>query len=195
MECTYGTPKYIFPSYKEIKSNLKEYLDSNLKINRPVIILAYSFGKSQILLNTIEMNSSVILERSIYNHVEILEDLGIIFREWEPYGNYNKNQLIKLKKYVLIIPPYFMFQEPYKTLISNGAQVLYATGKGLNEAEKEKFLADYYLLYSDHCSFNQLINFVDQCKSGEIYLEHGQINEFTYFIKNNLYFSNINFLI
>jgi putative mRNA 3-end processing factor len=195
MECTYGSPQYVFPSFTEIKRDLNDYIKINLENKIPTIILAYAFGKSQILLNLLDESYTVIIERTISKHLRVLEELGIKFKDWVPYGNFNKNQLKKKSDYVLINPPFSMFKEPYKSLVSAGARVVYATGKGLNTTSKEKFPVDKYLLYSDHCSFNQLYKFIIKCSPRKVYLEHGKINEFSYFLKSELNLQNVKILV
>lgn len=189
-ECTYGAPKYVFPKFEKIKSDINNYIYTQLSKNCPVILLGYGFGKSQVLLNMIEQNKKVLLERGIVKITKLLERNEIKFSEWEPYGNYNKNKLSKLRDYILIIPPYFMFQEPYKTLIKNGAKVVHCTGKVMNKSERKKFPSDMYVPYSDHCNFIQLNKFIEKCKSDKIYLEHGLIKSFYY--KFSRFFENSN---
>jgi len=46
MECTFGAPKYIFPSFIEIQMDLNEYIKTQLSKGVSVILLGYSFGKS-----------------------------------------------------------------------------------------------------------------------------------------------------
>jgi Cft2 family RNA processing exonuclease len=193
-ECTYGSPKFTFPSFLTLKKRINEYVKTHLTQGFPIIILSYSFGKSQAILNMLECSKKVILERSISNIVEILELNGIDFGNWEPYGNYTKNKLKKKKDYVLLIPPYYMFREPYKTLISSGAKLVLLSGKVISEEYRNKFPVDEYFEYSDHVDFKNLTEFISDCQPKKIVLNHGRIAEFSYFLSNllennkNIYF-------
>ena len=187
-ECTYGSPQFIFPSFHKLKHELNEYVERNLEKGDPTIILAYSFGKSQNILNMLKKSFRIILDRRCAKNTAILQELGIEFNSWEPYGNYNKNILSKQNDYVLIIPPYSMFREPYKTIIKSGAKIVFASGKGLVQTGKEKVPADKYLLYSDHCDFGKLINFIENCQAKKIYLEHGLMKAINYFLTNFQFF-------
>lgn len=55
----------------------------------PIILLGYAFGKSQVLLNTLNQPSIIILQRNIAKNTEILKKRGINFSPWEPYGTQN----------------------------------------------------------------------------------------------------------
>ncbi|MHA1660733.1 MAG: MBL fold metallo-hydrolase RNA specificity domain-containing protein [Promethearchaeota archaeon] len=182
IECTFGAPNYIFPSFKEIQVKLNEYIEKNISEGNPVILLGYSYGKSQMILKMLNTSHKILLDRNIAKNVKILEKYGVVFPEWEPYGNYNKNKLKKMTDYILIIPPYSMFNEPYKSLISEGAKVVYLSGKVLNDSNRKEFPADKYISYSDHCDFKDLLEFIKKCNPNKIYLEHGRIEEFSYFL-------------
>lgn len=185
-ECTFGSSQYKFPSFDSLVFDLQENVKENLNNNIPTILLGYSFGKSQILLNMLEISSRVILEKSIAKNTQLLQENGIIFPDWEPYGQYNIKHFLKYRDYVLIIPPYFMFQSPYKDLVAEKANVIVCSGKCLNNSFRTEFPANHYLPLSDHCDFENLLSFIKACEPQKIYLEHGKIEEFTYFLLKKL---------
>ncbi|MBD3213208.1 MAG: hypothetical protein GF311_11430 [Candidatus Lokiarchaeota archaeon] len=182
-ECTFGNPRFKFPSFSKIQTDVNNYISSELSKGNPVILLGYAFGKSQYLLNMLDLeklDTKVLLDRNIAKLTKILESNEIKFNGWEPYSNYNKTQLKKDGNYVLIIPNYSMFREPYKTLISHGAKVASFSGKVFIESFRDKFPSDKYIAYSDHCDYNDLLCFIDRINPKEIYLEHGEIYNFFY---------------
>ena len=185
MECTFGSSNYVFPPFFELQKDLNDYINIQLSGNHPIILLAYSFGKSQIILNMLDIPNKILLENNIAKNTEILEQNGIKFSNWEPYGNYNKRQLMNLNDYICIIPPFSMFNEPFKSLISNGAKVVLFSGKVLNDSYRSEFPVDKYIPYSDHCDFNSLYNFIKKCSPKIIYLEHGCTELFSYFLSKN----------
>ncbi len=185
MECTFGSPKYVFPPFLDIQKDMNDYINRQISENHPIILLAYSFGKSQIILNMLDTPNKILLENNIAKTTEILEQNGIKFSNWESYGNYNKRQLMNLNDYICIIPPFSMFNEPFKSLISNGAKVVLFSGKVLNDSYRSEFPVDKYIPYSDHCDFNSLYNFIKKCGPKNIYLEHGFTELFSYFLSKN----------
>ena len=182
MECTFGSPQSIFPSFREIVNDLSNYIHTQISEGNPVILLSYEFGKSQNILKILRISNRILLNANIAKLTRILEENGIEFPEWEPYGKYNKNQLKKLNDYILLTPPYSIFKEPYKSLIAAGAKVVSLSGKVLEDIYRKEIKADYYIPLSDHCDFNALCNFVKKCNPNEIYLEHGKIEEFSYLL-------------
>lgn len=136
----------------------------------------------------------ILLDKNIANATKILENNGISFPKWEPYGNYKKNQLIGLNDYVLIIPPYSIQREPYKSLIAAGDNIVSLSGKVLDDIYRKEIKADYYIPFSDHCDFKDLCNFIKRCNPDNIYLEHGKICEFSYFLSKSINFSNLKIL-
>ncbi|MBN1216335.1 MAG: hypothetical protein JXA99_12950 [Candidatus Lokiarchaeota archaeon] len=193
MECTFGSPQYIFPSFLELQNDLNEYINEQLFQKYPIILLAYSFGKSQIILNMLNIPNEIplLLENNIAKTTEILEHNGIQFLNWEPYRNYNKKQLMNLNEYICIIPPYSMFNDPFKSIISNRAKVILFSGKVLNKSYQNEFKVDKYVPYSDHCDFNELLTFINGCKAKIIYLEHGFTKSFSYSLSKNRKHSQI----
>ncbi|MHA1439581.1 MAG: hypothetical protein ACTSPD_18580 [Promethearchaeota archaeon] len=188
VECTFGAPFFRFPPFLELKTRLNDYIQKQFLKGNPVILLGYIFGKSQILLNCLESFETIILDAKVAKLTKILEERGYKFSEWEPYGNYNKNILKEKKNYILIIPPNAMFNEPYKTLINYGAKVVYSSGKTISEKYRSKTPANLYLPLSDHCDHFNLIEFAKKCEPKKVYLEHGRIEEFSYFLKFNKYY-------
>lgn len=186
MECTFGAPKFIFPSFDNIQNDIKDYVQKQIDEGHPVILLGYAFGKSQLLLNMIDTSFEVLLDKSIAKNTKILENNRIKFREWVPYDKYNKKRLKDLHDYVLIIPPNAMFEEPYNYLIKEGAKVVSFSGKVLSESYRKEFPADKYITLSDHCDFKELIDFVQKCDPIEVYLDHGKIEEFSFFLSKIL---------
>ncbi|MBD3213205.1 MAG: hypothetical protein GF311_11415, partial [Candidatus Lokiarchaeota archaeon] len=157
----FGNPRFRFPSFHEIQQIVNGYVSSQLSRVNPVILLEYAFGKSQYLLNMLDLENfdiKAFLDRSIAKLTNVLQSNGKKFHTWEPYGNYNKTQLKKENDYVLIIPNHSMFQEPYKNLILNGAKMVLLSGKEFMKSFQDKFPSDRYINYSEHCDYFELKN-------------------------------------
>ena len=56
------------------------------------------------------------------------------------------------------------------------------SGNVLNKTFRKEYPADLYIPLSDHCDFKSLYKFVEECDPAKIYLEHGKIEEFFYYI-------------
>ncbi len=191
VECTFGSPEYIFPSFQKLQIELNKCIQEQINHGNPVILLGYAFGKSQIELNTLKDYNKILLQRDIAKNTKTLEKKKVKFTSWEPYGNYYKNQLIKSRDFILIIPPSLLYSEPYKSLISQGAKVIALSGKVMNASYRKEFKADNYIPFSDHCDINSLWKFVKDCNAKMIYLENGFMESFSYHLSRNGYNSKI----
>lgn len=193
-ECTFGSPQYQFPCFDQLLEELQKNIEVQLEKNNPSILLGYSFGKSQLLLNMLEDTNRIILEKSIARNTKILQENGISFPEWEPYGKYNIKHFLTNRDYILLIPPHLMFQSPYKGLIAEKVNVVMCSGNVFNSSFRKEFPVNNYLPLSDHCDFRDLIEFVKEFNVKIVYLEHGNIEIFSYFLYNDLKKHNINWL-
>ena len=191
IECTFGSPCYNFPPFTQLQEKLIEYIETQNSSNNPIIVLAYAFGKSQIIHKILNEAHEIILDKNIAKNTVILEQNGIVFPKWVPYSKYNVKRLLNKKNYVLIIPPYSMFQPPYNKLIASGAKVVCVSGKVVKKSYREEFLADYYLPLSDHCDFKELNEFIEKCSPQKIYLMHGQIEKLSYYLSVNFKIKNV----
>ncbi len=192
MECTYGLPEYVFPTFKEIKNNLNEYIQNQLDFQYPIILLGYAYGKSQVILNMLDDSYTIFLHEAIAQITEILELNGIKFTEWEMIKNNHRKISKNLGNSLLIIPLNLINSEPYESLISQGAKFIALSGKILNGSYRKEFKVDKYLPLSDHCDFKNLFKFIKKCQVRTIYIEHGKIEEFSYYLLRK--FGNMNIL-
>ena len=71
----------------------------------------------------------MLLDNKAVALVRCLEDTGVKFSKWAPYGKYNKNKLKKKGSYILIIPPYAIFSQPYCSLLSPQVKVASLSGR------------------------------------------------------------------
>ncbi len=186
MECTYGLPEHVFPTFKEIKNNLNEYIQSQMNSQYPIILLGYAYGKSQVILNMLERSYPVLLHKEIASVVEILEQNGIQFSEWELLNNYRKLSIENLNNSILIIPFKEYLRNKYPILHSGRFKLIVSSGKVFDSRFRNSISADIYLPLSDHCDYESLLDFIQNCNPNQIFLEHGNTLEFAY----NLSFYN-----
>lgn len=182
MECTFGAPQYIFPSFDKLQEKLNQYIKHQISNGLIIILLAYAFGKSQIILNSLNWCENIILDKSIARNTEILEKNGLQFPKWKPYNKFYRKIKNRKDGFIILTTPRLIFKVPYKKLISLGAKVVLFSGNVLNKTFREKFPANLYMPLSDHCDFKSLCRFVEECDPAKIYLEHGKIEKFFYYI-------------
>jgi len=192
IECTFGTPRYCFPSFKNLQVELNQFVEKYVSEGNTIVLPAYIYGKSQILLNTIKSSEKVLLSPEIAKITQILENNDFKFTNWDSFGTLNKkDQAKKLKGSLIIVPSAVKFLEKFKKVLNAKYKIVVCSGKVLNESYRNEFPADTYYPLSDHCDFNRLIEFVQKCEPKEIFLEHGKIEEFSYYLSKTLKGSNI----
>ncbi len=160
MECTYGLPNYIFPSREEVIKEIKEYLDENDKAI--ITSIDSNFGKVQEICS-------------------ILENLKIPFNVSPKVLHTNKYLGIKFKYLdekasVIVSDPYTRFYntDNYKRIHLSG---WWATGSNFLPT------VDKGIVFSNHCDFPSLVEFVKKCNPNKIYTQHGYCAEFANHLK------------
>lgn len=156
IECTYGLPKYVFPSRKEIVGRMKEYISEN-----PAVLLMAqdaTFGKPQ-------------------EFCAILDKLKIPFSVNERIGKANDFLRLKFKHFdkdaSVIVTDQFSegkYEPIYKRMLMTG----WALGK-----EKQGSRFGLELPFSSHCDYPSLVDFVKKCNPEKVYTHHGYAKEFS----------------
>ncbi|MHA1148574.1 MAG: hypothetical protein ACTSR8_10055 [Promethearchaeota archaeon] len=194
MECTYGLPNYVFPSFKDIQNDLITYIQNELNSHGNLILLGYAYGKSQIILNMLNESYSILLHKDIVRITEILEQNGIGFTGWGELESYRRKYLETLDNCILLVPPYAINTKVFLGMISSGAKVVALSGKVQDPSCRTSYSADYFIPLSDHCDFPRLLEFIIGCNAEFIYLRHGKIEEFNYYLCKNYQFLKTHYL-
>ena len=191
VDCTFSSPYFDFPSFEEIKYSIFQYIKEHFNEGIPLIFFGYTFGKSQIILKMLELNSIIYLDKNIGKIIKNLESFGINFPKWQLFNKNIKTELEDKELFIIISPPNNLYKNKYKLLIKKGVKTAIFSGKVLDPSFRNKFKVDYYLPLSDHCDFKSTLNFIEQCNPKNIYLENGQIEIFSYYLSKNYYDKSI----
>ncbi len=155
IECTYGKPKYVFPSKESVIKDLIDYIKENKKVI--IITLDSGFGKPQEICHA-------------------LDDLKINFKIGDRIKKVNKLLGLKFKKEneksnVIISDSYssYNLDSSYKKVILTG----WAINKFMHQYDKA-------FPFSSHCDYLSLIEFVKACNPKKIYTTHGYEEEFAH---------------
>ena len=93
IDATFGEPFYKFPPFGDLVSLTNQIIEDYLQEGFSVILLGYSYGKSQILLKMLTGDYPIYVSREIGEIVHVLEDYGIKFRNHEVYSREIKKRL------------------------------------------------------------------------------------------------------
>jgi Cft2 family RNA processing exonuclease len=100
MKCTYGLPKYIFPSFDESVEPLIKFINETLSLDSTPVILVEPVGKAQDIIKVLGENGfKLSLHESIYKSTKIYEEFGIEF------GDYELFKPAHIEEKIVIIPP------------------------------------------------------------------------------------------
>ena len=156
IECTYGKPKYIFPSKESVIKELYDYIKENKKVI--ITTLDSGFGKPQEICHA-------------------LNALNINFKLGEKIKKVNKIIGLKFKNEskdsdVIITDSYsaYDFDSSYKKVILTGWAVSSMRGYEYDKA----------FPFSSHCDYPSLIEFVKACNPKKVYTIHGYEEEFAH---------------
>jgi putative mRNA 3-end processing factor len=166
MECTFGKPRYVFPSADEVERRLIEFIEAAFEDRKVPILLAYAMGKSQEVLKFLgDRGYRVCLSKQTMDVVKRYEDCGVVFKNHERFVNDN------LHGKVLMIPPYLARTRMVEKISNRRTAVL--TGWAMDAEAKNRFGADEAIPMSDHADFEELNDYVDRARPSRIYTVHG----------------------
>lgn len=171
METTFGLPRYVFPPQDEIERGIVDFCRQALAENVTPVLLAYSLGKSQELLQIVgRAGLPVMLHAHGHRLTKRYAELGM---KLPPFS------LLDEKNYaghVIIAPPMEANNAPLTWIHPRRTAV--ATGWALDSGAIYRNRCDAAFPLSDHADFPDLLAFVDLVKPGLVYTLHGFAREF-----------------
>jgi len=169
-ECTFGLPIYKWKPQVEIYNKIKQWVQKNQEQNKTSVLIAYSLGKAQRLLQPLsEVSKKIFVHGAVYNMHMALVNAG-----WKlPFVQRVTPETSKedLAGAVVIAPssaegsPWMRRFTPYEVGICSGWMQVRGNVRRKN--------ADAGFILSDHADWQGLI---DSCKATEaecVYATHG----------------------
>ncbi|MHA1375519.1 MAG: hypothetical protein ACTSR7_14650 [Promethearchaeota archaeon] len=182
IDATFGEPFYKFPPFDELYTLTKQTIDQYCHDGFSLILLGYSYGKSQLLLKMLDGEHPIYLSRDVANIVNILENNGITFPNYEIYRKEFKKKLESCPNFIFIASPNKMFKNPLLNFINKGAKSIIFSGRILLDTFKKKYPVDNYIPLSDHSDFESTVTFIEKCAPSKIFLESGRIELLSYIL-------------
>jgi Cft2 family RNA processing exonuclease len=171
METTFGLPRYVFPPRQEIEQGIVEFCRQALADRVTPVLLAYSLGKTQELLQIVgRAGLPVMLQAQGYKLTRRYAELGMTL---PPFT------LLDTRTYaghVIISPPMQGHTEPLTWI--NPKRTAVATGWAMDRGAIYRNGCDAAFPLSDHADFPDLLAFVDQVRPKLVYTVHGFAREF-----------------
>ena len=144
IESTFGKPQYIFPKSKYVIKDFRDYIEDN----ENVTINAYTFGKAQEICY-------------------MLDKMKIPFDVNENIGKINNHLGLKFKHFQKNAP--VVLTKDYIP----GYKRVALSGWANDPRYQYNMKLDRAFVFSDHCDYPSLLQFVMKCNPEKIYTYHG----------------------
>ena len=178
-EATYGKSRYVFPDHSEIMSIVRDWLRDITRRDGNAILFAYPLGKSQELAAALR-DMPLVLHPTIAENNRILRRHGFDLETREFDGHQTKPPFIYLTS------GYGKDSARVDALRKRGAKTAAFSGWAIDRRFTSQSGIDEAFPLSDHCGFDELMEFVRKCSPRQVFTTHGFAREFAAQIKKNL---------
>ncbi|MGH2457760.1 MAG: MBL fold metallo-hydrolase RNA specificity domain-containing protein [Chloroflexota bacterium] len=163
MECTFGLPRYVFPSDEEIRARIREFIDRALADSRTPVLLGYALGKAQEAMALVSgMGYSVRVHPAVAALAEVYRQFGVDLGAYSVFdGDLTPGE-------VLIAPP-----NARGAPLPRHCRTLYLSGWALDRSTTYRLGVDEAVPLSDHADFAELVRFVTEAQPAHVYTTHG----------------------
>jgi putative mRNA 3-end processing factor len=182
VECTYGRPEYTFPAMAEILASANKTIASAFSQNRPVALMGYSLGKSQILSYLFQSWDVLYAYGPVQQYNLAYRELGVEMPE-SKWLKGPQDVLELGRKPALIVCPSTTFKGGLREALKKIDAVSigfsgWATGKGYAYMSKVSGAVPL----SDHADFGELSAFVAAARPTKVHTVHGFTDEFALYL-------------
>lgn len=176
-ECTFGTSNYVFPSIPGIVKQVNETIGTLFDRGRPVVLMGYALGKSQVLSHLFSSWSPLYFSEQVAQMNAVYMDCGVDLRK----GRTIPENLDELPQgpWVMFTPMMGSRSKLRQKLKKDyGAAFLAFSGWAADTGYRYALGADYAFPVSDHCDYQELLALVRDVSPEVVYTTHGFTAEF-----------------
>jgi putative mRNA 3-end processing factor len=181
-ESTFGLPVYRWQPQEEVFAQVNEWWSTNASRNKASVLLGYSLGKAQRLLQNVDHSiGPVYTHGAIDNINQLFIAQGIALKPSErvtpliPKSAY-RNALI-IAPTSAINSPWLRRFEPYSLGIASGWMAL--------RGARRRRAADRGFVLSDHADWNELNTAIRATGAEKVYVTHGYTSAFARWLQEN----------
>ena len=182
MESTYGKAEYEFPDHEETIDSIRDWVGSVLGGGANAVLIAYPLGKAQELCYELR-DFPIVLQGVIADNNQALAEHGFRLPDTR-----NPEALADRGPFVYVTSGFGVEHEKVVRMTADGARVASFSGwssrrfgRGAQGRSTEMFPL------SDHCDYNELMEFVRLCNPGKVFTTHGFAEEFARSIRRELH--------
>lgn len=174
-ESTFGLPIYRFPDPRRTQERAVAFAEESLAEGAVPVFLGYNLGKAQELMRLLgERGVPVMAHGAAWNMSRVYAAHGWDFPHCEPYRR------DAVEGHALVVPPDAR-TNPMVTRLE--ARVAYASGWAAVENRRVQYDADALLPLSDHCDFEELLEFVAETRPRRVVANHGYSDVFAHILR------------
>ncbi len=178
-EATYGLPRYVFPEHRETMSLARDWMEDLLREGTSAILLAYPLGKSQELSAALK-DLPLVMNPTIAENNRILQKHGYDL----PDAVFDPERT--KPPFVYITSGLGRDALRVESMKKHGAKTAAFSGWALDNGFSSLSSLDEAFPISDHCGYNELMEFVRKCSPSSVFTTHGFAKEFASHIRRNL---------
>lgn len=178
-ESTFGLPIYNWQKQEIIFSQIKNWLSSNQKKNKTSILIAYSLGKAQRLIQNLQDTGPIYVHNSIANLNDAFKSSGInIPTTIRITPEINKEQL---QQGIVIVPPALADGKWIKSLTNPAIGI--CSGWMQVRAGRRWRAADAGFALSDHADWQGLLSAIKATEAEKVLVTHGFTASFSKYLE------------
>lgn len=168
MECTFGHPRYRFPSIAEVETQLKAFVARSFELDVIPVVCGYVLGKGQEALCLLtRAGFQVAVHESIYRVAKLYEKQGVDLGRYELL---NLASVPALEGKVVLCPPHVKKQV---TAPLGRCRTVMLSGWAIDPRSKYRYGVDEMIGLSDHADFTELLEYVERAQPRVVYTTHG----------------------
>jgi len=176
-ETTFGDPRYIFPPLEQTIGLVNEMIAGAFDKGKPVVLMGYPLGKSQILSYLFSSWHPFFVHESVAEMNEIYRQSGVPLKEAKTIP-WTLEELPE-GPWVMVAPMMSARNPIAERLKKQHHAVLAAfSGWALDRGYGGYLGVDYSFPLSDHCDYAELLRLVKDVSPEMVYTTHGFTNEF-----------------
>lgn len=176
-ESTFGKSNYVFPPVSEVVKEVNSTIGTLFDRGRPVVLMGYALGKSQILSHLFSSWSPFYVHQKVAEINEIYRLCGVDLKKGKVVGE--ELEGLSLGPWVMVAPMMSSrsrFAQRLKK--EHGAALVAFSGWAADPGYAYSIGADYAFAVSDHCDYQELLTLAKEVSPEQVYTTHGFTAEF-----------------
>jgi len=179
-ESTFGLPVFKWPDPASVFEEINHWWQDNQSKNITSILCAYSLGKAQRIIQSIDHSIGPVLTHSAVEKMnEAIRDTGLTLKETSLLNNQDKDIL---KKSLIICPPGSL--EKTEKMVPSASVAMASGWMSLRGARRRRNMDRGFVL-SDHADWNGLNMAITETGAQKVYVTHGYTDVFSKWLNHS----------